>query len=170
MKNWKVGWIVAGGLLVIMLVIFLAPKKQSTRPEPQVQAEKKSAEKAKKVAKPASKPKPATPQPQVQQAPKPTVSVIIEPSSPPQTPPPAPASAPTPGTPPPKRTVNILSGNSLSINILSSVGEGWRSGVAVNGYGWGGPTRWVPGSQRLVTEDRPEGRVSYWTWEPAHYE
>mgnify|MGYP001565261904 CR=1 FL=1 len=37
------------------------------------------------------------------------------------------------------------------------------------GYGWGRPTRWVPGSQRWVCEGPPPNQKCYWTWEPAHY-
>jgi len=99
--------------------------------------------------------------PQVQQIP-PAPAIV----------PPAPVPVvPTPAAAPP-RSIRILSGNSLSINILSSAGGGWASGVRVNGYGGygSGPTRWAPGFQRYVVEDRPEGRVGYWTWEPAHYE
>jgi len=67
MKNWKVGWIVAGGLLLILLVISLTPKKQETRPEPvkQIQpAEKKPIKAEQKVTKEVakvSKSKPAAP-------------------------------------------------------------------------------------------------------------
>lgn len=113
---------------------------------------------------------------QVQQVPPTPPAVTHTP-----TPAPTPALVPTPA---PQRTVNVLSGNSLSINILSSVGGGWRPGIAVNGYGGGygyrgygyggygyswGP-RWVPGYERPVCEDRSTGRVCYRTWEPAHYE
>lgn len=110
-----------------------------------------------------STPVPLVPQP----APAPSVST---PAPQPMSPTSTPVSAPIT----PRRIVNILSGNSLSINILSSVGGGGLgSGVAFNGYGygWSGP-RWVPGYQRWVCEGPPPpaGPGCYWKWEPAHYE
>lgn len=148
-----------------------------------------------KAVKPAAKPKkkyltpPAAvsapvPVPVVIPAPAPVLVPFVAAPATPASPPalaisqlPAPIPAPSERVQPSRRSIHFLSGNSLNINVLSSVGGGWRSGVRVNGYGYGYGygnygyrSRWVPGYARQVCEDRSTGRFCYDTWEPAHYE
>jgi len=103
MKNWKTGWIVAGGLLLVFLLILLAPKKQpiQLKPEPVKNVEQIQ----QKAVKPA--PKPATAAPALTStpvppapAPAPVVNNINV------YPPPAPIPAPVP-TPVPAVINNI---------------------------------------------------------------
>ena len=118
-------------------------------------------------APPVVQPQPPAPLVQAPSAPMPVPPPPPPPVEPPQVQtPPAPQAPyiPQSAIPQPKKVVNVLSGNSLSINILSSVSGGYGSGVAFNGNGWYAPGSWRPGYMAWVCEDRPQGRVCFERW------
>lgn len=63
------------------------------------------------------------------------------------------------------RPVNILSGNTFQLNILSGIGSG--NGGAIHGYGGYGSTYgWTPGHEEMVCEPAPHGCYRKWVAHP----